>query len=195
MANGILQQVKDNWKYVLWGLIPLAIVIIVFALPIKVVPVQVTELYWDVEMKSEPYSVSETYTAEEPYTVTETRTENVYDKYVYSNNWSYTFNVSKPDTTVSVTYEGYSSYYNPYYFYCPDDTVSSCRIEPFFYYGGYGNQAHAVIKVSYPEEVTKYRTVTKTRDVTKYREVPTQVLKERTTTQHVRMSIWAYLFR
>jgi len=42
--------------------------------------------------------------------------------------------------------------------------------------------------------VTKYRTVTKYRDVIEYRDVPTQVLKERTVTQYVRMSIWEYLF-
>ncbi|MBM3167017.1 MAG: hypothetical protein FJZ94_06195 [Chloroflexi bacterium] len=43
-------------------------------------------------------------------------------------------------------------------------------------------------------EVVKYRTVTKYREVTKFREVPTKVLKERTVTEHVRVSIWQYLF-
>jgi hypothetical protein len=51
-----------------------------------------------------------------------------------------------------------------------------------------------VIQITYPQEITKYRTVTKTRDVVQYRQVPTQVMKERKVTQTVLMSLWAYLF-
>ena len=43
-------------------------------------------------------------------------------------------------------------------------------------------------------EEGKEKVVTKQRDVVKYREVPTQVLKEQTTTKLVKMSIWRYLF-
>lgn len=198
MARNVGRNIKGNWKPIALGLAPIAILAIVFALPIKTVPVQTTETYWDTEMKSEPYTVSESYTEEEPYTATETRTETVYDSYVYSGNWSHTFEVDRANSTVSVEFLGYSyyPYYSQYYISCPGDDVSSCSIWPYYYYGGWGGgQAKAIIKVSYPEEVTKYRTVTKYRDVTQYREVPTQVQKERTVTEDVRMSIWAYLFR
>jgi len=197
VANNTKVYIKDKWKPLVWGLAPIAILAIVFALPVKTVPVQTTETYWDVEMKSEPYTVSESYTEEEPYTTTETRTETVYDSYVYSGSWSHDFQVDKPSSTVSVEFRGYSyyPYYSQYYISCPGDDVSSCSIWPYYYSGWGGGQAKVIIKVSYPEEVTKHRTVTKYRDVTQYREVPTQVQKERTVTEYVKMSIWAYLFR
>jgi len=198
MARNVGSNIRGNWRPIAWGLAPIAILAIIFALPIKTVPVQTTETYWDTEMKSEPYTVSESYTEEEPYTATETRTETVYDSYVYSSNWSDAFEVAQANSTVSIQLQGYSyyPYYQQYNISCPGDDVSSCSIWPYYYGGGWGGgQTKVVIKVSYPEEVTKYRTVTKYRDVTEYREVPTQVQKERTITQDVKMSIWAYLFR
>jgi hypothetical protein len=196
MARNVGNSIKGNWKPILWGLGPIAILAIVFALPIKTVPVQTTETYWDTEIRNEPYTTTESYTEEEPYTATETRTETVYDSYVYSGNWSHTFEVDRANSTISVKFSGYSHYpYYPYYYIaCPGDDLSSSCIWPYYdyYLGGRGK---AIIEVSYPEEVTKYRTVTKYRDVTQYREVPTQVQKERTVTQDVKMSIWAYLFR
>lgn len=193
MADKTGNQTKNNWKVIVWGLTPIAVLAIIFALPIKTVPVQTTETYWDTEMKSEPYTVSESYSEVEPYTTTETRTETVYDSYVNISSWSHTFEVNKPDSTVSINISGYSYPY-VYSITCPDDGISRCRIWPYFYYWG-GGQSKVTIKVSYPEEITKSRTVTKYRDVTKYHEVPTQVLKERTVTKYVKMSIWAYLFR
>jgi len=187
MANNIKNQLKGNWKPILWGLIPFIIIVIIFAIPIKTVPIQVTETYWDTEMIDEPYTVTESYTETEPYTATETRTETVYDSYVNSYNWSHTFNVNKPDASVTVNFQGYS--YSPYIIWYSDNRTAF-RQWPFFW----DNYARAVIKISYPEEVTKYRTVTKKRDVIKYRQVPNQVLKEKPTTQYVKMSIWAYLF-
>ncbi len=195
MASRIKTYVKASWMAIAWGLAPIAILAIVFALPIKTVPVQTTETYWDTEMKSEPYTVSESYTDVEPYTATETRTETVYDSYVSSYNWSHDFTVNKPNSTFTISLHGYPYYPQSFYIACPDDDASSCRIRPYYYGGWGGGQTKVVIEVSYPEEVTKQRTVTKYRDVTKYREVPTQVQKERTVTEYVKMSIWAYLFR
>ena len=187
MANDIKNKLKGNWKPILWGLIPFIIIVIIFAIPIKTVPIQVTETYWDMEMVDEPYTVTESYTETEPYTAIETRTETVYDSYVNSYNWSHTFNVDNPDASVTVNFHGYS--YSPYVVWYSDNRTIF-RNWPFYW----DNYAKAVIKISYPEEVTKYRTVTKERDVIKYRQVPTQVLKERQITQYVKMSIWSYLF-
>lgn len=188
MANEVKAQIKINWKPIILGLIPFLIVVIIFALPLKTVPIQVTETYWDTEMKNEPYSAQEAYTATEPYTELETRTETVYDSYVNYGNWSYAFDVKKPNSSVSVNFYGY--HYPQYLFWVSDNRT-------MFYpwrYSWDGGQTKAVIKVSYPEEVIKYRTVTKYRDVVKYRQVPTQVQKERKTTKYVQMSLWAYLF-
>lgn len=198
MKYRIKDYITNHWKLITIGVAPIALLAIVFALPIKTVPVQVTETYWDTEMKSQPYTVTESYTEEEPYKVTETRTSTIYDGYIYPSSWSYTFTVDKPGT-VTISIQGYTYPYPVYYYVrCPDSDTdgADCHIWPRFYdwYWGAG-QARAVIKMTYPEEVTKLRTVTKYREVTKYHEVPTPVLKERTVTKEVKMSIWAYLFR
>ena len=192
VASNVWNYIKGNWKLIAWGLTPIAIMAIVFALPLKTVPVQTTETYWDTEMRSEPYTVSETYTDTEPYMATETHTETVYDSYVYPSSWSYTFKVDKADSTVSIKCHGYSYCCQPYFVIYSANVSPYYRFWPYDYWGG---QARVNIEVSYPEEVTKYRTVTKYRDVTKYREVQTQVLKERTVTEYMKMPIWGYLFR
>jgi hypothetical protein len=172
------------------ALVPILIVVIVFSVPFKTVPVQETEAYWTTEMKQEAYTVKEDYTTTELYEVTETKTETVYDSYITTGN-SYTFAVDKPGSTVTVKMSSYpyGNYYTtyrivdddyPYFIYWPD------------YYWGY--RTKVVITVDYPEQVMKERLVTKQRDVAKYREVPTQVLKERTVTTYLKMSIWRYLF-
>lgn len=190
MLNNLIAKIKGNWKPILWGLIPILIIVIVFALPIKMVPIEITETYWDTELRDESYTVPEIYTVTEPYTATETRTETVYQASINSSNWSYSFDVSQPNTKVTIelnnTYPGYF----PYTYWINDDKPVYF---PWNYY--YSTSAgRATIKITYPEEVTKYRTVTKTQDVVKYRQVPTQILKERKAIQNVRMSLWAYLF-
>ncbi len=189
MANRMSEAMKSNWKPILWGLIPFLVIVIIFALPMKKVPIQVTETYWDTEMKSEPYTVSESYTVTEPYIASETKTETVYDNYVWTSNWSYTFDVARPNSTVTISYAG--NYVYPQYYYWTTDNRT--RFFPWRYLNDFSG-AKAIIQVTYPQEVTKYRTVTKNRDVVQYRQVPTQVLKERKVTQYVIMSLWAYLF-
>ncbi len=190
MANNISIKIPGNWKPIVAGLAPLLVLVIIFALPLKIVPIQVTETYWEMEMKNEPYTVQEAYTATEPYMATETRTDTVYDAYVGSSNWSYTFDVTRANSSVTVNFQGYSSY--PQYFFWVSDNRT--RFYPWrYFWDSYGNN-RAVITVKYPEEVTRYRNVTKYRDVVKYRQVPTQVQKEKKVTQYVRMSLWSYLF-
>ncbi len=188
---------SNHWKLITIGVAPIALLAIIFALPIKTATVQVTEQYWDTEMKSQPYTVTESYTEEEPYKVTETRTITIYDAYVYPANWSHTFTVDKPGT-ITVNIQGYTYPYPIYYYIrCPESDGTDCRVWPYFYHDWYwgSGQAHVVIKMNYPEEITKFRAVTKYREVTKYQQVPTPVLKERTATKEVKMSVWAYLFR
>jgi hypothetical protein len=190
-----INGIKEHWKLIVWCLGPVVILAIIFALPLKTVPVQVTETYWDTEMKSEPYTVSEAYTDVETATTTQMQTRTVYDSYVDGSGWSYTVNVDKPNSKVTIQYYGF-----PYYGYPECDVVcnpsdpSSCQMHCWpFAYGGSGGRA--LVKITYPEEVPTQQTVTKYRDVTKYREVPTQVLKERSVSKNVRMSTWGYIFR
>jgi len=190
-----INSVKEHWKLIASCVGPVVILAIIFALPLKTVPVQITETYWDTEMKSEPYTVTEPYTDVETVTTIEMQTRTVYDSYVDGNGWSYTVNVDKPDSKVTIQYYGF-----PYYGY-PECSVVCNPADPTSYQTycrpfAYGNSSgRALVKVTYPEEVGTQQTVTKYKEVTKYREIPTQVLKERSVTKNVRMSIWSYIFR
>lgn len=200
---------KTNLKIILAVVIPLAVIAIVFALPLKETAIPITESYWDTEMRTENYTTTETYTEMEAYITSETRTDTIYNQAVGYGSWNKTFTVDHPGATVSIdvtNYGGpyyssryyiYSDNYSPYWGSYPYGSYWGSGYYPWDgYWGGWGgSQSIATIKVTYPEEVTKYRPVTKTREVVKYREVPTQVRKERTVMQNVRMSIWESLFR
>ncbi|MBM4454586.1 MAG: hypothetical protein FJ013_08405, partial [Chloroflexi bacterium] len=110
IINNIDSSLKQHWKPIVWILGPLVVLTIIFALPLKTVPIQVTETYWDTEMKQEPYTESEQYTDTETYTATEMQTQTVYDSYVDSSGWSYVFNVDKANSKVSINFYGF-----PYY--------------------------------------------------------------------------------
>jgi hypothetical protein len=190
----VREVVNMNKWNVISGLIPLIILAAIFALPIKTVPVQTTESYWDIEMRSEPYTETEAYTESEPYTTTET-----YQRSVYAPNY-YPYNYPYNNYPYNYPYYGYGGIsptdnvkcqgYPPYCVACSGDELASCRIwSPATYY------VASPRSITDTREVVKYRTVTKYRDVTKYHQVPTKVLKERTVAQQVRMSVWEYLFR
>ena len=195
--------ILKHLKIILAVLIPLAILAIIFAIPFLTVAVPVTESYWETVMKTEPYAATETYTDMEAYVTTENRTETIVNQAVGYNGWTQSFKVAKADSTVTIEVNNYGGgYYAPRYFITGDinNPYYSSPWSPWpSWYSGWdnwgGGQSWATVRVNYPEEVTKYRPVTKTRDVTKYREVPTQVLKERTVIQNVRMSIWQSIFR
>ena len=183
---------KINWRAILWGLIPIVVIAIVFAIPVKTVAVETTETYWDTEMKSEPYDATEEYTGTESYIVTEVQKEIIYNSYIYPGK-EQTFEIDKPGSAVTVSVQGYPyysySYSSPYVIY--DDGDPHYYLWPSQPWGGQGK---IKIELSYPEDVVKERTVTKVRNVVKYREVPVQVQKEKSVTEYKKMSIWGYLF-
>ena len=47
-----INGIKEHWKLIAWSVGPIVILAIIFALPLKTVPVQVTETYWDTEEDS-----------------------------------------------------------------------------------------------------------------------------------------------
>ena len=191
MLKKVGEKLNAGKWFIVSALVPVVIIAVVFAIPFKTVPVHETETYWATELIEEAYTVTEDYTTTELYEETETKSETVYDSYLASGN-SYTFEVDRPDSTVTVKMSGYpyGGYYasyvvidetNPYYYpYWPN------------YY--WDSRAKVTITLSYPDQVTRERLVTKQREVVKYRDVPTQVLKEHVTTKYVKMSIWQYLF-
>ena len=195
--------------------IPVVVLLIFLSLPIWSVPMQVKETYWETETITENYTDTETYTDMVPYQSTETHTETVINQAVIYGNWSQSFKVDNPDTTVTININnsGGGNYYQPQYYtsdnysapYGPSYGPSYGPWSPWGpgynggwtawpgYYGG-SSQSWATVTVSYPAQATKYQPTTKTRDVVKYREVPTQVRKERTVTQNVRISVWEMIF-
>jgi hypothetical protein len=204
--NKIKPFIVTHHKIILTIFIPLAVIAIIFAIPFLTVAVPVTESYWETVMKTEPYSNTETYTDMEAYVTTETRTDTVVNQQVGYGGWTQSFKVARADSTVTIEVNNYGGgYYPPRYFIMGDN--HSPYYSPWspwspwnsWYGGGWdswgGGQSWATVRVNYPEEVTKYRPVTKTREVNKYREVPTQVLKERTVIQNVKMSVWQSMFR
>ncbi|MHB8086117.1 MAG: hypothetical protein ACYDHZ_09840 [Dehalococcoidia bacterium] len=196
--------------------IPLIVIIVVLSLPIVSVAMPVQETYWETETTLQPYTDNETYTDMVPYQSTETHTDVVVNQAVTYGSWSQSFKVDNPGTTVTIniTNNGGGSYY-PSQTYGTGDNFSY----PYGPYGPYGpsygpwgpwgpwynggwagypaytsGQTWATVTTSYPAAVTKYNPVVKTREVTKYREVATQVRKEHTVTQNVRISVWQSLF-
>jgi hypothetical protein len=205
-----------NRKVILAVGIPVVVIVIIFSLPIVSVAMPVKETYWETENTTEPFTATETYTDMVPYQTTETHTETVINQPVTYGDWSQSFKVDNPDTTVTINItNGVVGYYNAPGDYGVGDNYSPSYGPPFapsygpsygplspwgpWYGGGWpgynSGQQWATVRISYPEQVTKYQPTTKTRDVTQYREVAMQVRKERIVTQNVRISIWEYLFR
>ena len=199
--NKIKPFILKHRRIILSIFIPLAVIAIIFAIPFLTVAVPVTEPYWETVMKTEPYSATETYTDMEAYVTTETRTDTVVNQQVGYGGWTQSFKVAKADSTVTIEVNNYGGgYYQPRYFIMGDNYSPYSPWSPGNpWYGGWdnwgGGQSWATVRINYPEEVTKYRPVIKTREVNKYREVPTQVLKERTVIQNVKMSVWQSMFR
>jgi hypothetical protein len=195
--------IKYN-RIILAAVIPLVIIAIVFSIPFLTVAVPVTEKYWETVMKTEPYTATETYTDMEAYITTESRTDTVVNQPVGYGGWTQSFKVARADSTVTIEVNNYGGggYYAPRYIVVGDnDSPYYSPWSPWSsWYGGWdnwggGGQSWATVRINYPEEVTKYRPLTKTREVTRYRELPTQVLKERTSIQNVNMSVWQSIFR
>ncbi len=195
MRSHILNFLKTNWKYIVCCLAPLAIVAIIFALPIKTIAIQVEENYWDTELKQYAYTAAESFEVLEPLTTEVIRSETVYDSVVPTADGSYSFKVKAPDTLVDINWQ---DYYYGYPWVLRWNSYNSSEPDPYRYFipnNYYWGNARLTIKITYPESITTYNKVTKSKDVTRYIDVPTPVLKTKTLTEYKKISIWSYLFR
>jgi len=195
MGSNIWGYLKNNWKYVACVLTPLTLIAIVFSFPLKTVAVQVEESYWDKELQKHAYTVTETYEVLEPTVIQQIRSETVYSSVVSPSDGSYSFTVKKPDTTVDVSWQGYSCCYPLVFRWFACDSSDPAQYYYFIPYNYYWENPRLVIKTTYPESITTYNRVTKSKDVTRYIDIPTQVLRTRTVTKYQQTSIWSYLFR
>jgi len=194
-SHVFFEHLRDNWKYIVCCLAPLALIAIIFALPLKTIAVQVEESYWDKELRQYAYTATESYEMLEPSVTEVTRSETVYDSIVPTADGSYSFKVKAPDTTVDLKWQNYYSSY-PWilrWYQCDDSDPNQHYY--FIPYDWYGGNARLTVKITYPESITTYNKVVESRDVTRYIDVPTPVLKTRTVTEYEKISIWSYLFR
>ncbi|MDD5495215.1 MAG: hypothetical protein PHG36_11175, partial [Dehalococcoidia bacterium] len=136
-------------------------------------------------------------------TASEQRTDTLIDQAVGYGTFTRSFQVDQPGATVTVEIanNSYGYAYMPRYYVIGDNFSMypyDWRYAPWYWdsWNTWGSgQSWATVKLTYSQPVTKYREVSKTREVTKYRDVPTQVKKERTAVQYVKMSMWESMFR
>jgi hypothetical protein len=187
--------IRQNWKPILWGLIPFLLIVVIFALPLKQVTLEDRSTYWVSELQQQPYTETETYQVIEAVTETGNRTETIFDGRI-GETWSYSFADLKPGARVSVAFAGYPYCPQPYVLYSYSDnyTYPFWPFQNYYWDAMYYPMLKITIKATYEGDITTYQPVTKTREVTKYREVSVPVQKERVVTRQVRVPIWQYIF-
>jgi hypothetical protein len=199
MAGSVTSFLSAKWKYLVCVVAPLAILALVFALPLKTVSLQNIETYTEAQVTQQPYVTTESYEVLVPSTGPQNKTETLYESSQSTQSGTYSFQV-KADTTVDVNWEGSSGSYPLILRWSRFDSMSpvdpNYGYYPYFpnnYYGSGSGSGKITIKATYPEATTS--SVTRTRDVVKYREVSTPVVKTRVVVSTETMSLWSYLFR
>lgn len=181
-----------------WHSILLAGLVLVLATSCVTREYEVTETYYETEMRQESYVVSAPYVSKE----LAEKTETLYDGTPYSvpHGIRVPFSITKPDTKLLGSFELPAS--GGFYIY-----ASAGRIV-YEQLGKRGNidislpkgEYEALLRerVTWNERVnlrltlkwTELEEVTKYRDVTKYRQVPVQVEKQRTVTETEEVPFW-----
>ena len=195
-------RMKTNaWKVAAICLASIIVVSVIFAIPLKTVPYQTTETYYDTEMKRESFVVDEPHVTEELHEKSETICDGFCT--VVPGGVDIHFYVDKPDVRLAAKFE--CPIPGGFYIYSSSGRIiyeelgAQGAFEIPLPEGRYkarfresvmwGEQVYIrlVIKWTETEEVTVYK------EVTKYREVPVQVEKQRTVTRHEKVSMWEWL--
>lgn len=192
-------RIKGNvWKLAAIGLgSAIMLTCIVFAIPLKTVPYQTVETYYETEMETESYVVKEPYVTEEMLE----KSTVFFNGFgiVVPDGFDIPFFIDKPNAQLAVTF------HNPFpgglYIYSagriiyeklgnqgtfeiplPEGTYKAKFRENLMW----GEQVYVrlVVKWTELEEVTRYK------ERTEYREVPVEVEKQRTVTTYQKVSIW-----
>ena len=178
------------------------IIAVIFALPLKTIRVESTESYFVTELKQEPYTVSEPYTAEE----VEEHSEVLVDGYYISSPAGITvpFQIDRADTLLAVSFD--NSFVGTFAIVEQPNRVvwqtrssgaeTELELEPGDYLARFresmmwGQDCYIYVAVQWNET----KQVTLHRDVTEYRDIQTQVEKERTVVHEEKISIWKHIF-
>jgi hypothetical protein len=197
------EDMSEKWKPFVAGIIAAFVLIaIIFALPLKVISTESTEINYVTEMKQEAYTVSEPYLTEEVNEKVEVFADGFYK--VIPNGIIIPFKIDKPNAQLVGKFE------NP----IPGSFVIITTPNRIIWeiFGSQGTidlplpqgqyRAKFQESVMWGEDCYIYLTakwtetqqVTKYHEITKYREVPVQVEKQRITVKKDRISIWKQIF-
>ncbi|MGA7678054.1 MAG: hypothetical protein WCA51_06745 [Dehalococcoidia bacterium] len=198
------EDALDKWKPFVAGIITaFVLLIIVFALPLKVISTETTETYYVTEMKQEAYTVSEPYVTEEAYEKNKVFADEFYK--VIPSGIIIPFNIDKPNaqlvgkfenpipgsfliitTPNRILWETFGSRGNI------DLPISSGEYLARFQENiMWGEDCYIYLAVKW----TETRQVTKYNEIAKYREVPVQVEKQRTIVKKDGISIWKQILK
>lgn len=204
MKIDFLETITNNWKVFGAGIITgLALVAIIFALPLKVIHTATTETYFVTEMKQQPYTVNEPYITEEVYEKTKVFADGFYK--VVPTGIVIPFYIDKPEAklvgkfenpipgsftiTTAANYIIWETFGNRGTF---DLSLPPAQYRAKFQENiMWGQDCYIYLAVTWTEtqQVTRYR------ESTRYLEVPTQVEKQRTIVKQERISIWKQIFK
>ncbi|MBC8276393.1 MAG: hypothetical protein H8E40_15690 [Chloroflexi bacterium] len=186
------------WKLVTIGLgSAIVLMCIVFAIPLKTVPRQTIETYYETEMETESYVVKEPYVTEE----TLEKSKTLFDGFgtVVPDGFDVPFYIDEPNAQLVVTFQ--NPFPGGFYIYSagriiyeklgnqgtfeiplPEGTYKAKFRENLMW----GEQVYVRLVMKWTElaEVTRYK------ERTEYREVPVEVEKQRTVTEYEKVSIW-----
>lgn len=204
MKIDFLEAIPNNWKVFLTGIIVgLALIAIIFALPLKVIFTETTETYLTTEITQQPYTVNEPYTTEEVYERTEVFADGFYK--VVPTGIVIPFYIDRPDARLTGKFE------NPI-----PGSFSIITAANRIVWETFGNRGTfdlslppAQYRARFQENImwgqdcyiylavkwTETQQVTKYIERTKYLEIPTQVEKQRTIVKRERISVWKQIFK
>ena len=202
-STKIWEGIKDNWQFLVAGiLVGFALIAIIFALPLKTVSTETTEIYYVTEMKEEPYSVQQPYTTEEVHEKTEILIDGLYK--IVPGGVVVPFYIDKPDARLVGEFEnpisGMFVIIDARNHIIWEKLGSRGTIDYPISEGKYKAKFREdvmwsedcyillTMKWSEVEQVTKYK------EVTEYREIAVQIEKQRTTIKQDRISIWKHIF-
>jgi hypothetical protein len=196
-------SIKQNWKIYLAGILTTLIIIaVVFAIPMKLVTIESTSTYSDVEKISEPYTELEPYIAYNDNSNTQILINGFYQ--VIPNGTTVPFTVDKANSRVIGHFE--NSIPGRFAILGIGDRVIwettgsrdvvNLTLEPGQYKALFkedvmwGEDCYIFLTVQWGESepVIEYQ------EVTKYREIEVPVEKQKIIEKETRISVWNYIF-
>ena len=203
MKSKAWQQYKGYWKPFVAGILAVFVLVaIIFTLPLKAVPIEITEADYAVEKRQEPYVVSEPYVTEEVRQKTRVFADGLYT--VVPNGIVIPFYIDKPEARLVGEFQnsipGSFTIFDRFNHIVWERLGSRGTVDLPLPPGQYeakfrenlmwGEDCYIYLAMVWPEveQVTRYR------EVIKYREVPFQAENHTTIMKQDKISLWEHIF-